>query len=334
MYYVFTEIGSLKSKIEETRQQIAGIHSTSNDIFSEIGQLNSKIEKLALPANIIYKITSANSEIEKIKSEVLEIQKAQLSARAALSTSAVFTFLGFLHEAAIAAIARNPLLKDDIKKAAIDIAEEFAKKFVGGTADELGKAFGNWLVCGKADCERKRNDVLDAANKLIEKQCENDCYKLLTRSDEVRTDQLLAKIESGIKDGFAKLEPTTTVNKPAHVSNFSPITIFLEKIGGFDDNGQASALIPELKKNTENKTGCVISVTGYTDTLGSDKANLMLSEKRADKIVDKLKDAFVDRRVQIKKEEPWGERRLKDWTPNNVAHMANRRVEINVSCDN
>jgi len=60
----------------------------------------------------------------------------------------------------------------------------------------------------------------------------------------------------------------------------------------------------------------------------------MLSEKRADKIVDKLKDAFVDRRVQIKKEEPWGERRLKDWTPNNVAHMANRRVEINVSCDN
>jgi outer membrane protein OmpA-like peptidoglycan-associated protein len=118
---------------------------------------------------------------------------------------------------------------------------------------------------------------------------------------------------------------------PKTVATVSPLDVEFAHVGSTDDNGQAAAIIPKLKQIIGSQSGCVISVAGYADTLGGDKTNLTLSKKRARAIAEKIKTAFAGTDVQIN-EAAWGERRLHDWTPDNIAKEANRRVDIAVNC--
>ncbi|HEU5018100.1 MAG TPA: OmpA family protein, partial [Pseudolabrys sp.] len=119
---------------------------------------------------------------------------------------------------------------------------------------------------------------------------------------------------------------------PKTVATVSPLDIEFAHIGSTDDNGQVAAIIPRLKQIVGGRAGCSISVAGYADTLGGDKTNLTLSKKRARAIAEKIKTAFAGSDVQIN-EAAWGERRLHDWTPDNTAQAANRRVDIAVNCE-
>jgi outer membrane protein OmpA-like peptidoglycan-associated protein len=110
-----------------------------------------------------------------------------------------------------------------------------------------------------------------------------------------------------------------------------PMTVRFEKIGGLDDNGQADMIVQKLKAITKGRSDCSVSVAGYADTLGGDKINLTISKKRAHGIAAKLQTAFAGAPVHVT-EAAWGERRLQDWTPNNVARQANRRVDVSVTC--
>ena len=64
---------------------------------------------------------------------------------------------------------------------------------------------------------------------------------------------------------------------------------------------------------------------------GQRQANLDISKKRAAVVADQLKAAFTGTGVQIN-QAAWGERRLKDWTPDATPSLANRRVDIAVNC--
>lgn len=119
---------------------------------------------------------------------------------------------------------------------------------------------------------------------------------------------------------------------PKPVATVSPLAVEFAHIGSADDNGQAAAIIPKLKHIVGGRSGCTISVAGYADTLGGDKTNLTLSKKRAHAIAEKIKTAFAGSNVQIN-EAAWGERRLHQWTPDNTAKEANRRVDIAVNCE-
>jgi flagellar motor protein MotB len=158
------------------------------------------------------------------------------------------------------------------------------------------------------------------------------------------TRKSLAKLETAVKDGFAggmaaHTELTTaTVTmappppaKPLKVAAIPPMSIQFERIGGFNVHGQVDPIIRKLRQDLEGRSGCSINVEGYTDTVGSDRFNHALAKKRALEIAAKLKSAFADKPIQISTT-AWGERRLKEWTQDNVADATNRRVDITVHC--
>jgi outer membrane protein OmpA-like peptidoglycan-associated protein len=83
---------------------------------------------------------------------------------------------------------------------------------------------------------------------------------------------------------------------------------------------------------------CKITVSGYSDTSGSDQQNLDLSKQRAKLVADRLRSEFDHGGLsrsgvkQIDEVESWGERRLAFWTNDEVNELRNRRVEITVGC--
>ncbi|MEJ2623924.1 MAG: OmpA family protein [Pseudolabrys sp.] len=111
-----------------------------------------------------------------------------------------------------------------------------------------------------------------------------------------------------------------------------PFTVHYEKIGGIDDDGQAKVIADRLRAIMKGHSGCTVAVAGHADTLGSDRANYDLSKQRATTVADKLKAVFAGEPVTITQTQ-WGERRLTQWTPDGTANEANRRVDIQVSCE-
>jgi predicted nucleic acid-binding Zn-ribbon protein len=110
-----------------------------------------------------------------------------------------------------------------------------------------------------------------------------------------------------------------------------PLAVHYEKIGGINDDGQAKVIADRLRAIMKGHSGCTVAVAGHADTLGSDRANYDLSKQRATAVADKLKAAFAGEPVTITQTQ-WGERRLTQWTPDDTANEANRRVDIKVSC--
>lgn len=94
-------------------------------------------------------------------------------------------------------------------------------------------------------------------------------------------------------------------------------------------NTQTQTVAADLKKMIGERKGCVVSVAGYADTLGSDNVNLAVSRERAQIVANGLRAAMPG--VEVK-EVAWGERNLAVWTPDNKIEKANRRVDINVAC--
>ena len=111
-----------------------------------------------------------------------------------------------------------------------------------------------------------------------------------------------------------------------------PFAVHYEKIGGIDDAGQAKVIADRLRAIMKGHSGCTVAVAGHADTLGGDQANYDLSKQRATTVADKLKAAFASEPVTITQTQ-WGERRLTQWTPDDTANEANRRVDIKVSCE-
>jgi len=127
------------------------------------------------------------------------------------------------------------------------------------------------------------------------------------------------------------LDMPDTAAKPQTVATVSPLTVQFEKVGSTDTDGQAGMIATKLKGIIKNRKNCTVSVAGYADTLGRDDWNLTISKRRARNIAEKLKTAFAGQDVQIN-EAAWGERRLKDWTPDETPNAMNRRVDVSVSC--
>lgn len=119
--------------------------------------------------------------------------------------------------------------------------------------------------------------------------------------------------------------------RPQTVATVSPLTIEFAKVGSTDDAGQAEMIAAKVREIVKGRTNCTISVAGYADTLGRDDWNLTISQRRARNIAEKLKTALAGQSIQIN-EAAWGERRLKDWTPDETPKATNRRVDVSVNC--
>lgn len=111
----------------------------------------------------------------------------------------------------------------------------------------------------------------------------------------------------------------------------APLSVRFDKIGGTNPGAQTQKLATNIKKIVSGRKGCVVSVSGFADTLGGDKVNLAVSRERADAVASGLRTALGGQGIEVK-EVAWGERHLAVWTPDNKSERANRRVDISVDC--
>lgn len=111
-----------------------------------------------------------------------------------------------------------------------------------------------------------------------------------------------------------------------------PFAVRFERLGGVDDYGQTKAIADKVRALVKDHSGCTIAVSGHADTSGGDRKNYELSKRRANEVADELKAAFAGDNIKVDRIQ-WGERRLKEWTPDGIARDANRRVDVAVSCE-
>lgn len=97
--------------------------------------------------------------------------------------------------------------------------------------------------------------------------------------------------------------------------------------GPFIDR-QIATMIPNI--SSYGKSGnCHSNVMGFSDTLGGDQSNLVLSEKRAHHVASLLRQ----KQIHVGDVKGWGERWLKVHTVDGTKNEQNRRVVIETVCD-
>jgi len=119
--------------------------------------------------------------------------------------------------------------------------------------------------------------------------------------------------------------PETVVVPGDHYAReiYFPLAVYK----GEEIDKQIDDALPDIRGFMGDKA-CTATVSGYSDTIGNDSANLNISRERAQYVADKLKDQGIE----IGDVTGWGERRLEIHTGDGVMMDKNRRVEIAVEC--
>ena len=333
--------------------RLAGLDVKLTAFDAKLAALDAKIDKRhsdllaainALPSfdATTKKIEALNSSIKKANETLAEMQKriSPAAVKAELvplgdklnKANATLGSIKLDDAARDAALAR---IEKAIEAARHEIAGAASQAKLASAMEKLDAARGSLAKIEKSTDSlatiEKATDAL-RTDMTVNASALNDARKSLTR------------LETAVKDGFASgrsahAKLKTAVAKkapsppavPAKAAPIPPMSIQFERIGGFNVHGRVDPIIQKLRRELKGRSGCSINVKGYTDTVGSDRFNHALSKKRALEIAAKLKSAFTDQPIQISTT-AWGERRLKEWTKDNVADATNRRVDIIVRC--
>lgn len=222
----------------------------------------------------------------------------------------------------------------------IDAAIGTMSEAIKNNSDALAEIQKATMVTGSTSAAKRpalENSIADLARRIDDEKAE---HTALTQDIARLQDALKAQSAQPPKAGpdtknndvvVFYVQSPDAMAKAQAASPIPPMTVRFEKIGSLDDKGQADMIVQKLKAITDGKSGCSVEVAGYADTLGDDKVNLAISKKRAHAVAAKLQAAFAGAPVQIS-EAAWGERRLQEWTANEVARGTNRRVDVSVNC--
>lgn len=106
-------------------------------------------------------------------------------------------------------------------------------------------------------------------------------------------------------------------------------TVYFDKgaMDGEEVDRQIGAVIAGIG-DFVGRPDCFATVDGFSDTVGSDIANLKLSRERADYVAAKVRRAGV----KVASVTGWGERRLEMHTFDGVDNRRNRRVVVSLNC--
>jgi outer membrane protein OmpA-like peptidoglycan-associated protein len=335
---VAKQLAAINDKIDTTQAALAKVQTatTAVEINDKLGQLAAKIEKTnaalaelqkgTLLKGVADKLDALNAGIKDTDTALADITKSiprgGADAKLGDKIDAIGAGLKSVNSALAELKQTIPAQNLTTQLAAVsgeikslnDTVTNLQKAGVGGGADKTAALAG-------AVGELKKD--IDAASSLGAKLAEQ-ATKL---QDAART--------------AAQPKPSDLVvvylhlpnegQMPKTVATVTPLTVQFARIGGTDDKGQGKAIVGKLKDIIKGRKECSISVVGYADTLGGDDVNLDISKKRAAAVAAELKKAFTGTGVQIN-ETAWGERRLKDWTPDDTPSLANRRVDVAVNC--
>jgi outer membrane protein OmpA-like peptidoglycan-associated protein len=178
-------------------------------------------------------------------------------------------------------------------------------------------------------------EIQTAANRSKEE------LQLNLSESEGRQSAILAELQKAVvgihaqqEDIVAKLEKLSTQEQetvPGKRQDTYNQTIFfpMGKVSGPTIDSQIQAAILELRDRIDDQN-CSANVLGFSDTLGGDMANLKLSEDRASYVAEELKSNGIN----LDKVKGWGERWLNVHTPDATKNDKNRRVVIELGCNN
>ncbi len=316
------EIAELNSKLAKSNDALAKLQKTASveSIAKQLEQLNGRIKNANDQLAGLQKATALDGVVKQI---------AALDAKIGSAEAQIGRTNGALAELKKAASLDGVM--QQIEKLAAEV-----KNANEGLAEiqKAGMTTGSTVA---VKTPALQNSIGDLAKRIDEE-----------KAARARLSQDIAHLQDAItKEGAPKTKPATgaerndvvvfyvqspeAMAKAQAASPIPPMSVRFEKIGSLNDSGQAEMIAQKLKAITKGRSGCSVTVAGYADTLGSDKVNLAISKMRAHAIAEKLKTAFAGGNVQIT-EAAWGERRLQEWTPNEVAREANRRVDVSVNC--
>lgn len=151
---------------------------------------------------------------------------------------------------------------------------------------------------------------------------------LTARIDELRAEQ--QKLTALVAPIAANSAKNASMVAPGSREDRLNLTVYfpLGEIQGPMIDKQVAAIIPKITDYSKAGT-CKSNVLGFSDTLGGDKANLALSEKRAQHIASLLRKQDIP----VGNVKGWGERWLVVHTIDGVKNEKNRRVVIETHCE-
>ena len=290
------QLDQLNGRIRNANDQLAGLQKASalDGVVKQIAALDAKVNsKIADTVKAVGATQGALADLKKSTSlDAITQQLGQLAAEIKNANGALAEIQKATMSTGSTAAAKAPALESSIGGLAKRIDEEQAAR------GKLTQDIARLESALKAQGAPASKPAADAAG--------NDVVVFYVQSPKAMADAQAA-------------------------SPLPSMAVRFEKIGGLNDDGQAAMIAQKLKAITKGRKDCTVTVAGYADTLGGDKVNLDISKRRAHTVAAKLKTAFAGGPVQIT-EAAWGERRLQEWTPNNVAREANRRVDVSVNC--
>ena len=321
-------LAALNAKVEATNAALAQVRKATasgamtrglvqlEDNIKSTNKALADIQRTIAAGNVRDRLDKMEKNFKAIDASLAALQKSQASADLGGKVAA---------------------LESDIKALSGKLADVPNAAALKGVTDQLAAIKQAMPQQNLADQINPLSEQIKSLNGTladIQKSTSLDGVKkqLAALSSKLETTNKAAAGGSQPKEAVVfYLHMPNAENLPAKVASISPLDIQFEKIGSTDDNGQAGVIIPKLKALVEGRSGCTISVAGYADTLGGDKVNLKISQRRARNIAQKIKEAFAGSKVEVN-EAAWGERRLKNWTPDGTANENNRRVDIAVNC--
>lgn len=134
-----------------------------------------------------------------------------------------------------------------------------------------------------------------------------------------------------LKDICSGVSPGVDIDAVGTISGVVKINLSSDVLFDFDKFQLKETSMQQLDSLAYqiNKVGMAeIIVAGHTDSIGSYQYNLALSEKRAQSVVDQLKQTLVDENKYLFQVEAWSFSQPRDTNETEEGRQHNRRVEI------
>lgn len=134
-----------------------------------------------------------------------------------------------------------------------------------------------------------------------------------------------------LKDICSGVSPGVDIDAVGTISGVIKINLSSDVLFDFDKFQLKETSMQQLDSLAYqiNKVGMAeIIVAGHTDNIGSYQYNLALSEKRAQSVVDQLKQTLVDENKYLFQVEAWSFSQPRDTNETEEGRQHNRRVEI------
>lgn len=149
-----------------------------------------------------------------------------------------------------------------------------------------------------------------------------DCW--MEQQEEGHQPEDIAACKKAFADNLSDVKKALE-KKPEPMVEAAPYVVYF-KTGASVLDPNATSVLQAVTDAYKKAAPVTVVIAGHTDTAGSDNANILLSQKRAERVADYLVKNGI--KADAMALEAYGEQQLAVPTKNGVAELKNRRVEI------